>query len=203
MRAPRSAVALTLVVAAMVFGCGEKAAPTAADAAAPTITSAALDGGDARAPNAANGDGGATLEDTAMPQSNGEELSNRMRHLLEAVAQNNPDLAGDVLFPREAFLAAKDASDPQKVWEKKISGSFRHGIERSHKHLKGVEHAKFVSFELGHAVTQVPAKKHDYKKALWHVKHSKLNFTVDGKPRHLEIGEMVAWRGSWYVTKLK
>jgi hypothetical protein len=35
------------------------------------------------------------------------------------------------------------------------------------------------------------------------VKHSKLAFTIEGKIRHLEIAEMTAWRGAWYVTRLR
>jgi hypothetical protein len=145
-------------------------------------------------------DGG--LDDSAMPASSGEDLQTRMRHILEAVSQNNPDLAGDALFPREGYVAARDVADPQKAWEKKISSSFRRNVERMHKKLKGVEHAKFVSFELGHSIVQLTPKKKDFKKPLWRVKRSKLTFTIDGKTRHLDIQEMTAWRGAWYVTRL-
>ena len=60
-----------------------------------------------------------------------------------------------------------------------------------------------MSFELGHSVVQITPKKRDFKKPLWRVKHSKLTFTIDGKTRHLDIAEMTAWRGAWYVTRLR
>ena len=175
-------------------GCSDKSAAATVDASA--LLAARADAGDGGASDAG-------LEDTAMPASGGEDLQTRMRHLLEAVSQNNPDLAGDALFPRDGYIAAKDVSDPQKAWEKRVSMTFRRSIERMHKRMKGIEHTKFVSFELGHSIVQLTPKKKDFKKPLWRVKHSKLTITIDGKMRHLEIAEMTAWRGAWYVTRLR
>ena len=126
-----------------------------------------------------------------------------MRHLVEALAQDNPDLAADVLFPREAYVALRDSSDPQRGWEKRVSEPFRRAVQRTHKRHAGLERAKYVSFELGTAVVQVPPKKREWKKPLWRVKHSKLTFTIEGKTRHVDIAEMTAWRGAWYVTRLR
>ena len=145
----------------------------------------------------------AGVDDLAPPPPVNDELLGRMRHLLEAVSQDNPDLAGDLLFPRDAYMASRDASDPQRAWEKRVQGLFKRSVERTHKKNKGIETAKFVGFELGHSVQQLTPKKHDFKKPLWRVKHSKLTFTIEGKVRHLDIAEMTAWRGNWYVTRLR
>ncbi|MCL2725890.1 MAG: hypothetical protein FWD69_15795 [Polyangiaceae bacterium] len=145
----------------------------------------------------------AGTDDTAMPSISNEELSLRMRHLLEAIAQNNADLANDVLFPRDAYLTAKDSTDPSKAWDKRVAGAFRTAIERTHAHTKGAPMAKFVSFELGKTITQIRPKKKDFKLPLWRVKHSNLTFTIDGKTHHLHIAEMVSWRGNWYVLRLR
>ena len=183
---------LTAAVAAS--GCSGKRGSASGDAA---LLSAHVDGGDR-----ASFDAGPIFEDVALPPASSPELDTRMRHLLEAIAQDNPDLAGDVLFPRDAFIQTKDLTDPQKAWEKKVSGSFRRSVALLHKRLKA-DQAKFVSFELGHSVVQITPKKKDWKRPLWRVKHSKLSFTVDGKTRHLDIAEMTAWRGAWYVTRLR
>jgi hypothetical protein len=193
-------VVAMLATAALGSGCSscsDKHAATLDAAAAQPIHT---DAGDASAAN--DPDGGA-LDDTAMPATGGEDLQARMRHLLEAVTQNNPDLAGDALFPRDGYILARDAPDPQAAWDRHVSGMFRKSVERTHKRMKGIEHAKFVSFELGHSIMQLTPKKKDFKKALWRVKHSKLSFTIDGKMRHLDIVEMTAWRGAWYVTRLR
>ncbi|HVH44663.1 MAG TPA: hypothetical protein VM925_20055 [Labilithrix sp.] len=198
-------VRVLLVVAGLsataLGGCADKSSAATPDAAVMLnnrLLDAGLDG--ASANNAADG---GLLEDTAMPASSGEDLQTRMRHLLEAIAQNNPDLAGDALFPRDAYVGARDAADPQKAWEKKVSLPFRRSVERSNKRMKGISQAKFVSFELGHSIVQLTPKKKDFKKPLWRVKHSKLTFMIDGKTRHLDIVEMTAWRGAWYVTRLR
>ncbi len=139
----RLTVLLLAFAAAATSACGDKsgAAPDAGIA-------------DARARDAGDAGADAGTDDAEMPKTSPEELSARMRHLLEAVSQNNPDLANDVIFPRDAYLSAKDAPDPQKAWEKRVSGSFRRAVEKTHKRNKGIEGAKFVSFELGHSITQ-------------------------------------------------
>ena len=187
--------------AAIVGGCSDKHSAAATVDAATMLQNrldAGTEGGAADTPDA-----GSSLEDTAMPASSGDDLQVRMRHLLEAISQDNPDLASDALFPRDGYVASKDATDPQKAWEKRVSVPFRRSVERMHKRMKGIEHAKFVSFELGHSIVQITPKKKDFKKPLWRVKHSKLTFTIDGKTRHLDIAEMTAWRGAWYVTRLR
>lgn len=190
------------VLALAAAGCGDKTA--AASQVDPSLTSAKLDGGGGDGGHVkAEIDAGPSLDDVAMPKASGEELDLRMRHLVEAIAQANPDLAGDVPFPRDAYLQTKDGPDPQKAWQKKVQGSFKRGVESLHKKMKGAEGAKLVSFELGHSVVQITPKKKDWKRPLWRVKHSKLTFTIEGKQRHLDIAEMTAWRGAWYVTKLR
>lgn len=204
MRGSQLVVGATFALAALAAfattGCGDKTA--AASQGDPALHSAKLDAGAEGGPHAA-ADAGPTIEDVAMPKASGDELDMRMKHLVEAIAQGNPDLAGDVVFPRDAYIQTKDSADPQKGWEKKVQGTFKRGVEGLHKKMKGVDGAKFVSFELGHSVTQITPKKKDWKRPLWRVKHSKLTFVVDGKQRHLDIAEMTAWRGAWYVTKLR
>ena len=187
------------VLAACVFlaisACTDKSPPGGADAGdgGPRVRDGGVD--------AAAADSG--VDDLALPPPINEELLARMRHLLEGIVQNNPDLAGDVVFPRDGYISSRDTVDPQKAWEKRVSGLFKRHVERTHKRTKGIETAKFSAFELGHAIQQVAPKKHDFKRALWRVKHSKLSFTIDGKLHHVDIAEMTAWRGAWYVTRLR
>jgi hypothetical protein len=195
---------LLLVGALALSGCGDKTSAAAGGNAGDASVDARLsDAAGAEGGAATGGDAGDSALDLAMPSGANEELAGRMRHLLEAIAQSNPDLAGDVLFPRDAYVASRDAVDPQKAWERRVSGAFRRSVERTHKRTKGVANAKFVGFELGHSIAQLTPKKRDFKRPLWRVKHSKLTFTIEGKTRHLDIAEMTAWRGAWYVTRLR
>jgi hypothetical protein len=141
--------------------------------------------------------------DEALPPSSSDEMTTRMKHLLDAIAHDNPDLATDMLFPRDAYLAARDSSDPGKSWDNKVQTVYQKNIHTLHKRTKGVEKAQFMSFELGHNVQQATPKKRDWKRPVWRVKHSRLTFTVDGKMQRIEIQEMTGWHGNWYVTKLR
>jgi hypothetical protein len=41
------------------------------------------------------------------------------------------------------------------------------------------------------------------KVALWRVRHSRLNFTIDGKASRIDLAELMSWRGAWYVLAIK
>ncbi len=199
----RAALALALAMPA----CGRaEATTTTSSADAVVVVGRSGDAGDAGAPKAARADAGATAEDTILPPANSEELAARMRHLLEAIAQGNAELANDAVFPRDAYLLLRDGPDPAKAWEKKVSVPFHKSVEKLHKTAVRdgrVANAKFVGFELGHSVQQLTPKKKDWKSPVWRVKGSKLAFVVDGRPHTVRIAEMVAFRGAWYVTKLR
>jgi len=180
-------------------GAGASAAGADAavdDAGRPVAT----DAGDARAPFAVVDAGGA--DDTAIPPTASEELTTRAKHLLEAIAAGNPDLAVDIVFPRDGYIAARDTTDAAKLWDKKVSAIFKKQVGHLHK-KKGIDRAQFVSIELGHSVTQIAPHRHDWKKPVWRVKGSHLAYMIDGKPFKVPIAEMVAYKGAWYVTRLR
>ena len=141
--------------------------------------------------------------DDSIPPTSSEELTARARHLLEAVGKDDPDLATDILFPRDGWLATREAVDPGKEWEKRVALPFRKSVHAHARHHEELDRAQFVSLELGHAVVQSTPRRHGWKKPLWTVKGSHLTFVVDGHTRTLSIREMAAWRGAWYVTRLR
>lgn len=166
-------------------------------------------GADARADGApfldaatdASADSG--IANDAMPEASSADLTNRTRHLLEAISKTSPDLALDILFPREGYIGARDAPDPGKLWDVKLKPAYETQVKRAAKRTKGVERAVFVSFELGKSVSRIVPRKKEWKTPLWRVKRSAITFTIDGKAHRMEIAEMVAWRGNWYLTKLR
>ncbi|HEX3769750.1 MAG TPA: hypothetical protein VHV30_02740 [Polyangiaceae bacterium] len=140
--------------------------------------------------------------DDTIPPTASDELTVRAKHLLEAIAQDNIDLASDIVFPRDAWMTTRDATDPGKEWEKRVARPIRramHALARRHKDL---DRAQFASLELGRTMRQATLKKHGWTKPLWIVTGSHLTFVVDGHTRTLLIHEMTAWRGAWYVTRL-
>jgi hypothetical protein len=195
------ALLVTCLFAPACGGCNHASARADVDAG----DGGKLDAGDARAPAASSAsslayDSG--ILDEQIPATTSEDLTTRTRHLLEAIAHDNPELGADMIFPRDAYVTARDAADPGRAWETKVHGLFVKQLHRLSK-KKGIEQAQYVSFELGHSVTQSVPKKHEWKKPLWKVKHAKLTFTIEGKTHRLDIAEMTAWRGAWYVTRLQ
>jgi hypothetical protein len=145
----------------------------------------------------------ASTDDMLLPPSSSEELTTRARHLLDAVRHDDPGLALDIVFPRDAYLLVKDAADPGKQWDTKVITVFQRQIHALHRRSKGIERAQFVTFEIGEPVVQAVPKKHDLRRSLWRVRHSRLTYTIDGKAMHIDFSEMLSWRGSWYVTRLR
>lgn len=141
--------------------------------------------------------------DDAIPAATSAELQTRGRHLLEAIAQDNPDLGVDMLFPRDAWAASRAIADPAKQWDLKVKPAWEAAIRSLHKRTKNVSRAQFVSLEIGGQVQRVELSKKEWSKPLWRVKKSRLTYTLEGQTHHFEVAEMVGWRGAWYVTKLK
>jgi|HubBroStandDraft_1064217.scaffolds.fasta_scaffold89023_3 hypothetical protein len=160
-----------------------------AEAGAPAVTAAALV--EAGPP------------DDAIPPSSSDELTERARHLLEAIGKDEADLANDILFPRDAWLATRDAGDPGKDWDTHAATPFRKAVHALSRHHHDLDRAQFASLEVGHALAQATTRRHGWKKALWVVHGSRLSFVVDGRTHTLPIREMTAWRGAWYVTRLR
>ena len=186
-----------LFLAVFVAGCTNPSVP---DAGKTTVKDAAVE---ADIVDSGWDSGDAGIVEDGLPASSSAELTTRARHLLEALAQNNPDLAADILFPRDAWANARDGQDPTKQWEEKIKPGFQTSVHYWNKHTKDISRAQFVSFEIGKTVQQLTPKKKEWKKSLWQVKHSQLTFSIDGQTKHIEIAEMVGWRGAWYIVHLR
>jgi hypothetical protein len=157
-----------------------------------------------------DGEGGAALsaeasappDDAVLPEPN-EELKVRARHLLEAIESDDAALAGDILFPRDGWLATHDSPDPGKDWEAHVAMPFRKAVRSLSRRERDLYHVQAVSLELGGEFEQTMPRRHGWKKPLWTVSGSRLTFVADGHTRTVPIREMVAWRGAWYVTRLR
>jgi hypothetical protein len=141
--------------------------------------------------------------DEMIPPTSSDELTTRARHLLEAAGKDDPDLATDIAFPRSGWLAMRDADDPGKDWDRHVDSPFRRSLHALFRRHESLARAQFVSFELGHALVQAVPRRHGWKKPLWTVRGSHVTYTVDGHTRALTIREMTAWRGAWYITRLR
>jgi hypothetical protein len=171
-----------------------------AHATAGAVDAGPVDGAGLSNEASATGWADAAPADDTIPATSSDELTARARHLLEAITKDDADLATDIVFPRAAWLGLRDAADPAREWDKKVDRPFRRALHALSRRADG---AQFVSLELGRAVVQESVTRHGWKKALWSVHGSRLTYVVDGHTRTLSIREMTAWRGAWYVTRLR
>jgi hypothetical protein len=202
-RALRRLAAVAAIAWATV-GCKARHDSAAAADAAATDAAHAADGAAAQ-----DGGGGRSAEaptpapaDDLLPVAT-DGLSVRARHLLEAIAGDDAALATDILFPRDGWTSTRDAADPGKDWERVVAAPFRRGIHGMSRRHQNLARAQSVTLELGTAIAQVTPRSHAWKKAVWIAHGSHLVFVLDGRTRTLPVRELVAWRGEWYVTRLR
>jgi hypothetical protein len=198
LRHARACAALVASLALGSAGCQRGKLGTDAGSGAPPD---AGDGGSDGAVALAS-EAGAPADD-AIPQPFPEQLAARARHLLEAIGQDDAQLAGDIVFPRDGWLASRDAADPGRDWDKRLLSPFRRAVHALSRRHHEYAHAQSVTLELGHSMVQETPRKHGWQRPLWTVKDSRVTFVVDGRTRTLPIREMTAWRGAWYVTRLR
>ena len=192
-----------LLFAALTFsGCSHSSKNATPEAGAAS-DGGALDAGPDSADGGAGSDAGLLATEDALPSSIAPDLADRSRHLVEAIAKDDPLLAQDFVFPRDAYAASHDRSDASSVWDKKVLAAFGRDIHTLHKRIKNSAHAAFLTFELGHEVQQITPKPKDFDRPLWRAKHSKITISIDGKTDRIDIAEMMGWRGAWYVTRLR
>jgi hypothetical protein len=192
-----------LVALTLVGGACKPSAAASTDAGTDARAPGDAGASDASGASGAGVTEGGAPDDGALPPATGDELTLRARHLLEAIAQDNPDLGSDLLFPRDGYMAARDVADPGRAWDAKAATAFRHAVHTLHRRTKGIERAQFVSFEIGRTVTQEEPRKRGWKEPLWVVHHSRVDFTLDGRDLHVDVAELTSWRGAWYVTRLR
>jgi hypothetical protein len=186
------------------------AAPPPASAAAPVASAApAVDAGSDAAATADAGTAAAPAEvappfaaDNNLPPTEGPELQERAKGLLEAVIQDDPKLADPFWFPKEPFIPLKDVKGPDKYWEQ-LHRTYASDVHALHKKRKTWSGVAFEKFEIGSKPRWVKpgdeANKIGYHRSF----HGKLRFTVDGQSESLDVQTVITWQGRWYITHLR
>ena len=193
---------LALLCACALVGCTET---TRGVDAAPATSASAIALGDAAAARVSDAQSEAAPAPVIvdeLPDGGTGELATRARHLLEALSQDDVSLAGDIVLPREAYLTSRDAQDPGAAYDSRFKPGFETQIRHVRRHEKGIERAIFVSFDLGPNPSRVVPRKKEWKDPLWRTRGT-LTFTIDKDVHRMEIAEMIAWKGAWYVAKIR
>jgi hypothetical protein len=194
-------LAATAAILLASSACKPKRDASAASVdAAPRDAATAEGGSDVRSAGSAPAIPGPP--DDQLPSAS-DGMAVRARHLLEAIASDDAALASDILFPRDGWTATRDATDPGKDWDRRVASPFRRAVHVLSRRHEDYSRAQSVSFELGPAVAQETLRPRGWKKPVWTVHGSRVTFVVDGRTRTLPLRELTAWRGEWYVTRLR
>jgi hypothetical protein len=139
--------------------------------------------------------------DNNLPPTEGPELQDRAKSLLDAVIHDEPQLGDSFWFPKEPFIPLKDVKGPDKYWEQlhRSYGSDVHAIHKKRKSWTGVV---FERFEIGSKPKWVKPGEEANKIGYHRSFRGKLHYTVDGQSESFEVRTIITWQGRWYITHL-
>lgn len=175
------------------------APPVSASASAPAPAASAAP---SPAPSAAPAAPPPVVADNKVEPTEGQELADRARALLDAVAKDDPTLGDPFWFPREPFTPLKDVKEPDKYWQQlhRTYAADIHALHRKRKSWDGVE---FVSFEGWSKPKWVKPGDEANKIGYYRAFHGKLRFKVGDDPGEIDVHTIITWQGRWYCTHLR
>ena len=200
--APSATIALSAAPIASA-----SAAPPAASAPAPVASAApVVDAADAGAPDAAVAAAPAVkappfAADNNLPPTEGPELQERAKSLLEAVIHDEPQLGDSFWFPKEPFIPLKDVKGPDKYWEQ-LHRTYANDVHALHKKRKSWAGVVFEKFEIGSKPKWVKPGEEANKIGYHRSFRGKLSYTVDGQTDSFEVRTVITWQGRWFITHL-
>ena len=193
-----ASVVVVLAPLALAIACTKGAPPASLlDGGSEPSTSAAA--ADASAPALAQ-----PLDAGAAPDASVDELQARAKKLFEAIQKDEPDIALQMFYPRDPFIALKDMKDPAAYWDKLVK-QYKAHIHGYHRKLgKRADEATFDVLELNTKTQVYVAPKKEYNKTGYNkVTKSKLRYKLRNKSYSFEIAVMIDNDGKWYVTHLR
>lgn len=188
------------------------AAATAAPASVPTASATAtaearaeaVDAGAAAsaAPSAEPAPAAPIVADNKVEPTEGAELVERAKGLLEAIARDEPERGESFWFPKEPFIPLKDIKDPGKYWSQ-LHRTYANDIHALHKKRKRWDKVEFVSFDGWSRPKWVKPGDEANKIGYYRAFHGKLRFKVDGEADEIDVHTIITWQGRWYCTHLR
>jgi len=135
-----------------------------------------------------------------------------VQHLLDAIAQAEPDLGRDILLPKKAYLALQTKHDAHHTYESDVVVPYKRRVRALSK-KRGLKDAALGSLSLGENITLVtplPPKVAEAgapapEKApeqMWRARRVKLTARGKSGGTTYAIAEMIAYEGAWYVLHL-
>ena len=125
----------------------------------------------------------------------------RASRLFDAIVRDDPALAADFFFPREAFRHVKGIASPDAYWAR-LFARYERDIHALHASLPDLPRAAFDRLEIVRRGGWVRPGEEANRLPYWVARHNRLHYQVDGRPRTLEVRVLITWGERWYITHL-
>ncbi len=137
----------------------------------------------------------------APPRPGKESAQEPARRLFQAIVHDDPALAEDVFFPRDAFHLVKAMAHPERYYER-LHQRFLADIHNLHASLKDLDRAEFVELDLGRRGGWIKPGEEGNRLPYWAARHTSLYYRVGDERRSLEVRVLITWGPRWYVIHL-
>lgn len=128
-------------------------------------------------------------------------MSERARHLVEALNSGNSDGALDFFLPLDPFVAIKDMSGAAG-YHARLVREYRRDIERYRAQLPRGQRVEFVRFDLSRACTWMAVGREWNRLPYWSCYGSRLIVRANDRELSLRVHVLIHWGDRWYVTHL-
>ncbi len=139
------------------------------------------------------------------PSNDSPSFRRRLELLVDAIAEDDPELAAPAFFPRIAYAQVKAIKKPEQDWQRRLVRAYERSIHRYHGALgQSAKGLRFVGLEIDPSRVKLMAPHSEgnrlpYYRAL----HARLLVEkADGSRTHFDITSLISWRGEWYVVHL-
>jgi hypothetical protein len=188
----------------------DSAAPaSSAPPSASALASAAPASGSAGAADAEpplkDADGKLLPQTEDKPSLDSPLFKRHLDSLVQAIVNDDPELAKAFFFPVEAYEAVKAIKEPGKDWKRRLFRAFEKSVHQYHKKLgKHAEGTKLVRLDVDEERAKWMKPGSEGNK-LGYYRVTKSHLILEdgkGKERKFELTSMISWRGEWYVVHL-
>ena len=129
------------------------------------------------------------------------DLPDKIRKLWDAIVRDEPGMAAEAFFPRDAFLLVKAMADPGRYYDK-LRKRFDQDIHDLHHQTGDLDKAVFDRFDLARRGGFIQVNQEGNRLPYWASRHSFIYYRVGQKLNRIEIRVLITWKDRWYVIHL-
>lgn len=131
----------------------------------------------------------------------GDAEQERARRLFLAIQRDDPRIAQDFFFPREAFAKVKAITGADDYW-RRLFARYATDIHALHESIADLDRAEFDRLEIVRRGGWVLPGEEANALPYWAARHNVLHYRAGGEARAIEVRVVITWGRRWYITHL-